>query len=282
MSCFDTVLKELILGSRSLLVEDLAGSPVVEWVNVEFPRTRNARADLVGWLADGRLWHLELQGENDDNIDWRALEYLVLIHRQMKKTPIQVTLYVGDEPLRMRGRIDLEPLRFRHRVVDIRDFDAERLLASENLNDNVMSILCRVADRREAVRRILRRIAVRPGPERADALARLLVLSGLRGASASALVAEESRTMPVVIDPMKNPVLRQWYEEALAQGFARGQEQGANQESDTILRHLLERRFGPLPEWTASRLASSTREQREDWALRLLDASSLEDIFRTG
>jgi hypothetical protein len=274
MSRFDTVLKELLLGSRSILVEDLAGSPVVEWLNVELPRTRNARVDLMGWLEDGRLWHLELQSENDDDIDWRSLEYFVLIRRQFKTAPTQVTLYVGEEPMRMGGSIELDSLHFRHRIVDIRTLDAERLLASENLSDNLMAILCRIENRRETVRRILRRIAAMPAPQRADSLARLLVLSGLRGAGA--LVIEESRTMPVVIDPMKNPVLRQWYEEA----FARGQVEGVDQGIDVILRRLLERRFGALPEWALDRLASSTRQEREDWALRVLDAGSLEDIFR--
>jgi predicted transposase YdaD len=285
MPQFDTVLKELILQSPSRLLEQLAGSPIREWLNVELPRTRNARVDLVAWLEDGRLWHLELQSENDDEINWRSLEYYLLIYRQMNVPPVQVTLYVGEQPLRMSDTIIQESLQFRHRVVDIRGLDVERLLESEDIGDNLMSILCRLQDKREVVRRILRRISAMPKAKQPDALARLLVLSGLRGASA--LVIEESKTMPVIIDPMKNPVLREWYEEAFArgqeqgreQGWQQGREQGKEQATDNLLRRLLEQRFGPLPEWAQSRLDSSNLRQREAWALCLLDARSLEEAL---
>jgi hypothetical protein len=47
MSRFDTVLKEMFLESPLLVAAELAGGPVQEWLNIEFPRTRNVRADLL-------------------------------------------------------------------------------------------------------------------------------------------------------------------------------------------------------------------------------------------
>lgn len=45
------------------------------------------------------------------------------------------------------------------------------------------------------------------------------------------------------------------------------------------LRKLLEHRFGPLPDWTADRLGKATPSLLDDWAVRLLDASRVEDVF---
>jgi predicted transposase YdaD len=273
MSRFDTVLKEMFLESPLLLAEELGGSPVREWLSIEFPRTRNPRADLVGRMEDGRLLHLELQGRNDAEMEWRALDYYGLIYRQTGTAPFQVVLYVGEKPLRMRDGINEPKLVFSYRLVDVREFDAEKLLASENVGDNLMAVLCRMQDRRDVVRRILARIdRMNPG-QREDMLARLLVLSGLRGLEP--VVRKESSAMALVIDPMKNSVLREWYEEA----FAKGQIEGRTEGRTEAIRKMLERRFGPLPAWTIERLAAATSEQHEHWLLRILDAHSLDDVF---
>jgi hypothetical protein len=55
----------------------------------------------------------------------------------------------------------------------------------------------------------------------------------------------------------------------------KGIEQGRLQQ----LRKLLEHRFGPLPQWTVERLGQATSALLDDWALRLLDASKVEDVF---
>jgi len=41
----------------------------------------------------------------------------------------------------------------------------------------------------------------------------------------------------------------------------------------------LEHRFGPLPEWARELLQKATPVLLDDWAVRLLDASRLEDVF---
>lgn len=68
-------------------------------------------------------------------------------------------------------------------------------------------------------------------------------------------------------------------EKGIAQGIEQGIEKGIGQGQARLLTRLLEERFGPLPEPQAARLQSSTPEQLETWALRLLDAASLDDVF---
>ena len=49
-----------------------------------------------------------------------------------------------------------------------------------------------------------------------------------------------------------------------------------------IVRRLLTRRFGSLPQWVLHQLDQASRSQIEQWADRILDASSLESLFVEG
>jgi len=46
-----------------------------------------------------------------------------------------------------------------------------------------------------------------------------------------------------------------------------------------VLKRLLVRRFGHLPEWTVKRLESAASEDLEQWAERVLDARDIEEVF---
>jgi hypothetical protein len=56
---------------------------------------------------------------------------------------------------------------------------------------------------------------------------------------------------------------------------------GRRQEGERLLlERLLTRRFGPLPEWASRKLEEATLAQLEKWGEAILDAPSLEDVFR--
>jgi len=61
------------------------------------------------------------------------------------------------------------------------------------------------------------------------------------------------------------------------QGFDKGIEKGKR----TTLLRLLTRRFGTLPEPVVERLAGATSADIERWLDRILDASSLDEVFDT-
>lgn len=57
--------------------------------------------------------------------------------------------------------------------------------------------------------------------------------------------------------------------------------QEGRQEGESILLQMqLERRFGPLPSRVQERLAQAFPEQLEIWGLELLDASTLDEVFK--
>ena len=65
-----------------------------------------------------------------------------------------------------------------------------------------------------------------------------------------------------------------------AEGRLKGEAQGEVKGAAVMLERQLERRFGPLPAWTIDRLHNAGRTALESWALRLLDAATLDEVFR--
>ena len=113
---FDTILKTLFQSSRLRLLESLTEAPVREWINVEMPNTRMNKLDLVAWLTDGRLYHLELQSGNDKEMAQRMLERLVFSFENATAFhSVQHLFYVGSRQLTVNARQSDVPLPdYRH------------------------------------------------------------------------------------------------------------------------------------------------------------------------
>jgi len=58
-----------------------------------------------------------------------------------------------------------------------------------------------------------------------------------------------------------------------------GRQEGRQEGEAAFLVRLLERRFGALPDWAKDRVATGDTVALEEWGLRVLDASSLEDVL---
>ncbi len=78
--------------------------------------------------------------------------------------------------------------------------------------------------------------------------------------------------------PYLSSIERRALQKGIEQGIEKGRSRGRLQQ----LRTLLEHRFGPLPEWTVERLGKASPGLLDDWAVKLLDASRVEDVFALG
>jgi len=157
----------------------------------------------------------------------------------------------------------------------MRELDSEVLLQSPAIADNLLAILCRLNDKRTAVRRILARIAQLPQSERFNAMSQLLLLSGLR--RLEAVIEAETVHMPVIIDPMENRVIKRYF----LQGKEEGEQEGARKEAVNLLTRQLKRRFGPLPKMATRKLKAADLVTLEAWSLRVLDAGALEQTLES-
>lgn len=264
MQTFDAVLKRLLQHLAERTLQRITGTSIARWLPVELPKVQNLRVDLLGESVDGGLVQLELQSTNDSTMPLRMMEYAVAIARVHGRLPKQVVLYVGRDPLRMPGELKWAGGFIRYDVIDIREVDAEPLLASVDPGDNVIAILGKLGDYREALRVILRKLSGLRHDEAGSYLQALLILAGLRGLEK--VVREEAENMPLVIDISQN--------EVLGPAFTEG---GAE-----VLSGMLEKRFGPLPPWAKEELSKSSFSQVQQLSLRFDESKTLEDVFGHG
>ncbi len=282
MQAYDVALKLLLQQSARLTMRQLTGAVIEKWLDVELPKVQNPRADLLGETVDGTLVHLELQSRNETAMPLRMAEYCLGVYRLYEKFPLQVLLYVGEAPLRMHSELRGPNQWFQYRTVDIRDLDGDRLLESEEVGDNVIAILARLQDDKEAVRKIVGKIAGLAAGERGTALSQLLILAGLRHLEET--VAQEVRKMPIFIDILENKVLGPEYKRGLQEGELigelKGERKGELKGERKVLRRLIQKRFGAIPDWAEERLAARSAPDLEELSLRVLDAQSIEDLLK--
>jgi hypothetical protein len=170
----------------------------------------------------------------------------------------------------MQSELRGPDLSFRYAIVDIRSLDGDRLMESSDIGDNVIAILTRLRDYKDAIRSIVAKMAGLAAAERETAMRLLLTISGLR--NLEEVVQQEVRKMPLYIDIMENKVLGPAYKRGLEEGEVKGEL--------TILRRLVEKRFGPLPAWAEERLTAKSTTELEDLSLRVLDATTLDELLK--
>jgi predicted transposase YdaD len=270
---YDTTLKELLQTGLPGLWRALGLHPPTELLTVELPSVQLRKPDFLARFDNGAIIHLELQGQNDGQMEWRELEYYQLVFRLFRQPPIQIVLYFGTEPMTMKNHIVFESLQFRYRLIDLRAISTEYLYASEAPGDSVLAILAEAGAEPEGVKRIVQELGKLPAHEQRDWFEKLMILAGVRGVEQT--VREEVQKMGISLDIRDNL----FFKEAYAAGIEDGMEKGMEKGEAAILRRLLERRFGSLPEWAQQRIEQANRVQLEELGLRLLDAAQLEDIF---
>ncbi len=132
------------------------------------------------------------------------------------------------------------------------------------------------------IRRAVARLHQRLQGEQYDSLRRALVVwinrVVLRRLMPGQVIPEvnELQEIDTMLAETVDSWTRQWKEEGLREGRLEGRLEGES----TLLQKQFERRFGPLPDWARQRLAAAGAEQLEAWALAVLDAATLEDVFQ--
>ncbi len=77
--------------------------------------------------------------------------------------------------------------------------------------------------------------------------------------------------------PVFNPLLEN---KVLGREYKRGMAQGVQQGELLVLRRQLEKRFGPIPMWAEEALAVQTAPELEELSLRVLDATTIEELLK--
>ena len=279
---YEAIMKSILHSLGNSLTPRLTGARPVELLSAEFESVEKRIPDIVARLDDGRIFHLEVQSYNDTRMPQRMLRYWLLLHERYNMIPItQHVLYIGNAPCSMASKINVDLVTYEYLPWDIRDIDEEVLLCSGSPADRTLAVLSRMRNERQTIRRILSSWADMPRRELSDLVEKLVLLSGLRGLDRTVL--EEVHNMPVVIDIMENETIRGWIEQGIergiTQGIERGIERGRQGQAAQILTKLLTKRFGIPPPARVQEIATADSAQIERWTLRLMDVSTLEEVF---
>ena len=81
--------------------------------------------------------------------------------------------------------------------------------------------------------------------------------------------------MPIDIDIREHEVLGPMFKAAEQKGRQEGRQEGEL----TVLRRMIEKRFGALPGWASEKLAALPVSELENLSVRVLDAKSVQDLL---
>jgi predicted transposase YdaD len=82
------------------------------------------------------------------------------------------------------------------------------------------------------------------------------------------------------IGPMIIEAEQKALQKGLQNGLQKGRQEGRQEGELTILHRLIEKRFGALPGWAREKLMALPASDLEDLSVRVLDATSVEDLLR--
>jgi hypothetical protein len=217
---YDITLKDILKDIPKVFLKLLTGYETGKFVDAQFPDIQLREPDLVLEVKDGKLIHFEIQSRNEKIMLEREYLYSGLIYNQHKKLPIQIVLYVGNEPMNMQNHMEGEGVSFSYRLVDIREIDCSQLLQSDSPEDIVLAILCGTKDVDATIRKILDKLSVLPPKEREGYIRKLLYLSDLRKLYPK--VKMEVSKMPITIDVRDSDIFKEGIEEGLIKGKEEG------------------------------------------------------------
>jgi hypothetical protein len=246
-------------------------------------------------LQDGQLrWiyiHIEIQGQRDSDFAHRMFTYNYRLYDRFA-TPIASLAVLADESEGWKpDRYGFEVLGCRHSlefpVVKLLDY-AERVDQLEG-DHNPFALVTAAhlrnrqtkhdPDARYQAKRTLVRLLYRQGWERQRILDLFAVLDWMMRLP-EGLEDKLWQDIEQIEGERKMPYVTSVERRATERGIQQGLQQGMQQGEEKVLERQLTRRFGPLSETTRQRLKNATLEQLECWTDNILDAASLEEVFK--
>ena len=255
------------------------------------------------------LIHIEIQGDFEAGFAERMYCYHYRLHDRYRKPLASFVVLADDRP---EWRPDTYhaalwecELTLRYPVIKLRDYwsRAAELEASSNPFAVMTEAHLKAresgadVDRRYGWKLRLIKSLYRRGQSRQDILELFRFIDWMMELPAEweerlwseLKTYEEGEKMPYVTSVERIGIrkgeeigIRKGEEIGIRKGEELGVKKGIPQGEALILRRLLSGRFGPLPAWAETKLSLASAELLELWADRILDAASLDAVFREG
>ena len=238
---YDRTLRDLFQDIPKGLVKLLSNKEAVEFLETKFPKVEEKEADLVVKLEDDTIFHLEIQSTDDKTMPKRMLQYALLIENIHGQFPLQSVLYIGEKEIEIKNSIKTEHINYQFDVKNIKEIDCSVLIESEDINDNVLAILCNVKDIDKLLKRLNAKLMSLDNKKREDYLRKIFYLLRLRPNLYQNIyrIKKEELKMPFIIEKAKDPLYKEGMEIGIEEGIEKGIEKGAQQERIALTKSLL-------------------------------------------
>jgi predicted transposase YdaD len=158
---FDLVLKEIFSRAVGKIISIATGEKIkekLEDINREVKLLKSLRPDML-FKAGDKIFHIEIQAQQDKTLPKRMLLYSVGIEEKFGKEPIQIVLFVGKgNPPPSYFRSEFKFLKFR--VVDFKRIDPDEFLKSDKPEEVVLGVLAgKYREKPEAFKKAIRKIS---------------------------------------------------------------------------------------------------------------------------
>jgi predicted transposase YdaD len=217
---FDLVLKEIFSRAVGKLISIATGEKIkenLEDINEELKFLKSLRPDML-FKAGDKIFHIEIQAQQDKTLPKRMLLYSVVIEEKFGKEPIQIVLFVGKgNPPPSYFKSEFKTFKFK--VVDWKKIDPDEFLKSEKPEEVVLGVLAgKYREKPEVFKKVIRKISkiVKNKKELLKYMENISFLGGLFD------VEIKAELMPIQID-IRKTLFYKWGEK---EGEKKGLKEG--------------------------------------------------------
>jgi predicted transposase YdaD len=217
---FDLVLKEIFSRAVEKLISIATGEKIeekLEDINRELKFLKSLRPDML-FKAGDKIFHIEIQAQQDKTLPKRMLLYSVVIEEKFGKEPVQIVLFVGKgNPPPSYFRSEFKFLKFK--VVDMKKINPDEFLKSDKPEEVILGVLAgKYKEKQEVFKKVIRKISkiIKNEKELLKYMEDISFLGGLFD------VEIKIEPMPIQID-IRKTLFYKWGEQ---KGFEKGKKEG--------------------------------------------------------
>jgi predicted transposase YdaD len=274
---FDLVLKEIFSKAIGKIISIAAGEKIkekLEDINREVKLLKSLRPDML-FKAGDKIFHIEIQAQQDKTLPKRMLLYSVVIEEKFGKEPVQIVLFVGKgNPPPSYFRSEFKFLKFK--VVDWKKIDPDEFLKSDKPEEVILGVLAgKYREKPEVFKKVVRKISkiVKNKKELLKYMEDISFLGSLFD------VEIKLEPMPIQID-IRKTLFYKWGEQ---KGFEKGKKEGLKEgEQRGIVKGLKQGKQEGLKEGILGiiqvKFGSSKAKLIKDLLDRVNDIARLEKI----
>jgi hypothetical protein len=221
---FDLVLKEIFSRAVGKIISIATGEKIeekLEDINRELKFLKSLRPDML-FKAGDKIFHIEIQAQQDKTLPKRILLYSVVIEEKFGKEPIQIVLFVGKgNPPPSYFKSEFKTLKFK--VFDLKKIDPDEFLKSDKPEEVVLGVLAgKYREKPEIFKKVIRKISkiVKNKKELLKYMEDISFLGGLFD------VEIKIEPMPIQIDIRKTLFYKWGEKEGEKRGILKGLKEG--------------------------------------------------------